>query len=160
MNKVANTHFAAIVSELPPQKHIDFPVPYKKLTDIKVTNLDELSFTQVFHLSRVHRFFPVSGTKNLAWRAEALRHLDNLMIQELSAIDNMTTDELYTHMNIRRLNFDGLSKNQIRDALKQWIKNSPSICANPSLYLHAPVFLQYTKQLIEQVREQEKSHKI
>lgn len=58
MNAVAGNHFTALISELPSQKHITFPVEYEKLKDIKVTNLDDLSFTQVvsfFYFGNLNR---------------------------------------------------------------------------------------------------------
>lgn len=33
---------------------------------------------------------------NLKWRANALKHLDAVMEKDLSSLNDMTTDELYT----------------------------------------------------------------
>jgi hypothetical protein len=147
MNKSANSHFQPLIEQLPKQsKELHFPLNMNEIKDVKVQPLDKLDFGQMYRLSRVHRFLPIMPLSNLKWRANALKHLDAVMEKDLSSINDMSTDELYTQMFIRCLNFEGLSDDEMRKVLKNWIKNSSNIASNDSLYIYAPILLQYKKK--------------
>uniref|UniRef100_A0A914YF12 Letm1 RBD domain-containing protein n=1 Tax=Panagrolaimus superbus TaxID=310955 RepID=A0A914YF12_9BILA len=122
MNQTSASHFQPLIEQLPAKqaKELHFPLNMKEIKDVNVMPLDELDFKQMYHLS--------------------------LMKNDLASLDDMSTDELYTQMFIRCLNFNGLSDDEMRNVLRNWIKNSADISSNDSLYIYAPVLLQYKKK--------------
>uniref|UniRef100_A0AC34F6W6 Letm1 RBD domain-containing protein n=1 Tax=Panagrolaimus sp. ES5 TaxID=591445 RepID=A0AC34F6W6_9BILA len=90
--------------------------------------------------------FPLNMKEIKDVNVKPLNELDFKQMNDLSSLDNMSTDELYTQMFIRCLNFDGLSDEEMREVLRNWIKNSADIASNDSLYIYAPVLLQYKKR--------------
>uniref|UniRef100_A0A7E4WBA0 Letm1 RBD domain-containing protein n=1 Tax=Panagrellus redivivus TaxID=6233 RepID=A0A7E4WBA0_PANRE len=141
--KKASYHYPALVDAIKATNKITVPASLSDITTMTVPKIKELDFSQVYHLARVHRFFPVNMANSLRWRAEALKHLDAVLLRESGDIDKMDTEELQTQLYIRCLKFSGKSDDEMRTLLRTWLKNSAKLAERPSLYLHAPVLHQY-----------------
>ncbi|KAH7728661.1 hypothetical protein AAVH_03972, partial [Aphelenchoides avenae] len=94
------------------------------------------------HLFRTHKVSFMTGTKGLRKRAELLQQLDQRLQLSPTDVDQMSHRDLYTQLHLRRLRFEGLNDDQMREKLRDWLRHSQAFSSNPSLYLHAPVLSQ------------------
>lgn len=111
------------------------------ISDLRLpANIGDLKPDQVSSLCKLHGVLPLPGrVDRLSRRADALKELDKLLATN---INSLTTQQLYFHMYIRRLNYDGKNDNDMRNILKLWIKYAARL--NNSVYLFAPIFIKKT----------------
>ncbi|VDK28653.1 unnamed protein product [Gongylonema pulchrum] len=73
-----------------------------------------------YHLSRLHRVSLFTGIRGLHSHAETLRCLDRSLKAKSTAIDAMSEQELWQQFYLRRLQYDGLSEEDMKHFLKVW----------------------------------------
>ncbi|KHN78569.1 hypothetical protein Tcan_06544 [Toxocara canis] len=100
-----------------------------------------LYFFVQYHLARIHHVNPFMGVKHLCRRAEVLRYLDHFLLRS-DAVDAMSDQQLYLQLYLRRLQYYGMTIDEMRALLKKWVRCSSAPGLRTSAYLHAPAVFQ------------------
>ncbi|TKR92817.1 hypothetical protein L596_007394 [Steinernema carpocapsae] len=118
----AARHYQPILENLKvSNKDITIPTEFVNLKDVKIAPLIEFPYSHIVRLCMIHRCFPVPSVKRLAHRAEVLRELDSRQLNDLHLVDEMDDQQLYMHLFIRRLQYEGKTVPEMRELLKTWL---------------------------------------
>uniref|UniRef100_A0A915C7E2 Letm1 RBD domain-containing protein n=2 Tax=Parascaris univalens TaxID=6257 RepID=A0A915C7E2_PARUN len=141
MKRSANLHFKPIRDRLR-KLGITIPASIRDLRSLKTPPLEALSFTHLYHLCRIHHIIPFMGVRHLHRRANALRQLDRHLLHS-EAVDAMSDQQLYLQLYLRRLQYYGMTIDEMRVLLKKWVHYSSAPGLKTSEYLHAPALFQH-----------------
>ncbi|CAD5208963.1 unnamed protein product [Bursaphelenchus xylophilus] len=100
--------------------------------------LVDLSVPHLLTLCRLHRSWPLYGCKGLEQRASVMKQLDHVILEDLEEMDET---ELRNQMFLRRLDFHLKSEEEMKDSIRNWVKNSKKLGSNPGALLHLPAIL-------------------
>jgi len=105
---------------------------------ISTIGIDQLPFVHQFHLLSAHGMWPGMPfyTSRLHQRAELIQAIDAKLAGE--NIDHLPLSDLAQSLNVRKLNDIGLSEDEKRQLLKQWITLAKSNSSS-SFILHAVI---------------------
>uniref|UniRef100_A0A1I7YY72 Letm1 RBD domain-containing protein n=1 Tax=Steinernema glaseri TaxID=37863 RepID=A0A1I7YY72_9BILA len=143
LKKSAARHYQPIAEGVKSlDEKVKIPMRFEDLGQLKMPPLIEFPMSHIIRLCLVHRCFPFSGIRRLNHRAEVIRELDSRQLNELHLVDEMDDQQLYMHLFIRRLQYDGKSIPEMRQLLKSWLVASKAISHDPSLMIHAPILCQ------------------
>lgn len=137
LDRSAKMHFRPIREKLK-KMGVNLPSSFEDLKTLRAPEIERLSFVHLYHLARIHRIIPFMGVRRLYLRADALRHLDHFLLQS-GSVDAMSDQQLYLQLYLRRLRYYGLSIEEMRKLLKDWVHYSSACGLRASAYLHLPV---------------------
>ncbi|KAK0425999.1 hypothetical protein QR680_009494 [Steinernema hermaphroditum] len=143
LRKSADRHYEPIVENLKVfSTNFNVPIRFEDVDQLRIPPLLDFPMSHIVRLCLIHRCFPFSGTKRLSHRAEVIRELDSRQLNELHLVDEMDDQQLFMHLFIRRLQYEGKSVPEMRQLLKTWLAASKAISNDTSLMIHAPILCQ------------------
>uniref|UniRef100_A0A915E8C3 Metallophosphoesterase 1 n=1 Tax=Ditylenchus dipsaci TaxID=166011 RepID=A0A915E8C3_9BILA len=150
-------HFPALTNYIK-QANPEIPVDARTAAQIKVPPLEECSFLHLYHLTRIHGAFVISGSRSLRRRAQALQRLDDLMANNLEDLKHLSGTDLHSQLYLRKIYYDDCTtEERMRESLREWLMVSPYF-KSESLYLHLPVFIHSSsenKMVVEPEKQKE-----
>uniref|UniRef100_A0A1I7Z4U9 LETM1 domain-containing protein n=1 Tax=Steinernema glaseri TaxID=37863 RepID=A0A1I7Z4U9_9BILA len=143
LRTAARRHYKPIVANLKDcGDSLLVPMPLEDLGSVKIPSIEEFPISHIVRLCLVHRCSLLSGAKGLVGRAEVLRELDSRLRGQMHLVDEMEENELLMHLFIRRLQYEGKTKQEMCQLLKCWLVSTKDIASDISLLVHAPILCQ------------------